>query len=166
LESPGNTALRASVPVDKAVVVSVATPPDSVPVPSKVAPLKNLTDSPFVVVVGGPTAKGDRTEVNVTDWPVKMDELGEVVRVSEVSTGAAVSCTVLETLPTKTESPEYLASTLWTPLPSGKTPMLVRAEALDACTTTLSETAASGCLASVPIRSALPSLLKSPALTA
>jgi hypothetical protein len=106
LESPGKTALRVSVPTESEVVASVATPPDSVPVPSKVAPLKNFTDSPFVVVVGGPTVKGDRTAVNVTDCPAKIAELGEAVRVSEVSTGAAVRCTVLERLPTKTESPE------------------------------------------------------------
>ena len=59
-----------------------------------------MTNSPFVVVVGGPTVKGDNTAVNVTDCPVKMEELGEAVRVSEVSTGAAVSNTVLERLPT------------------------------------------------------------------
>lgn len=53
-----------------------------------------------MVVVGGPTVKGERTAVNVTDWPVKIDEFGEAVRVSEVLTGAAVSSTVFERLPT------------------------------------------------------------------
>jgi hypothetical protein len=100
LESPENTALRASAPANSAVVVSVTTPPDRVPVPSKVAPLKNLTCSLSVVVVGGPTVKGDKTAVNVTGLPIKMDEFGEAVRVSEVLTGAAVSNTVLERLPT------------------------------------------------------------------
>jgi hypothetical protein len=105
LESPGNRALRVSAPVGSAVV-SVAIPPDSVPWPRRIAPLKNLTDSPSVVVVGGPTVKGDSTAVNVTDCPVKMEEFGEAVSVREVSTGAAVSSTVPERLPTKTESPE------------------------------------------------------------
>ena len=72
-------------------------PPESVPEPSNVVPLKNLTGSPFVVVVGGPTVNGDSTAVKVTDCPVKIAELGEAVRVSVVSTGAAVRCTTLET---------------------------------------------------------------------
>ena len=71
MESPGNTAVSESVPVGRAVVVKTARPLESVPEPSRVVPLKNLTSSPFVVVVGGPTVKGDRTAVNVTDCPVK-----------------------------------------------------------------------------------------------
>jgi hypothetical protein len=55
LESPGNTAVRVFDPVGSAVVVSVATPLDRVPEPSNVVPLKKLTSSPLVVVVGGPT---------------------------------------------------------------------------------------------------------------
>ena len=55
MESPGNTAVKVSDPVTSAVVVSVATPFKREPVPSGVAPLKKLTGSPFVVVVGGPT---------------------------------------------------------------------------------------------------------------
>ena len=80
-----------SDPVVSAVVVRTATPLESVPEPSNVAPLKKLTSSPSVVVVGGPTVKGDSTAVNVTDSPVKIPVFGEKVRVSEVSTGAAVS---------------------------------------------------------------------------
>ena len=71
MESPGNTAVSESVPVNRAVVVRTATPPESVPEPSNVVPLKKLTDWPFVVVVGGPTVKGDSTAVNVTGCPVK-----------------------------------------------------------------------------------------------
>ena len=71
MESPGNTAVSESVPVNNAVVVKTATPPESAPEPSKVVPLKKLTSSPFVVVVGGPTVKGDSTADNVTDCPVK-----------------------------------------------------------------------------------------------
>jgi hypothetical protein len=55
-----------SAPTGSAVVVNVATPPDSVPEPSSVVPLKKLTGSVFVVVVGGPTVYGDRTAVNVS----------------------------------------------------------------------------------------------------
>ena len=99
MESPGNTALRASAPGRSVVVVSVATPPRRCPEPSGVAPLKKFTSSPSVVVVGGPTVNGDRIAVNVTDCPVKIDEFGEAVRVSEVLTGAAVSGTVLDMLP-------------------------------------------------------------------
>ena len=55
MESPANVAERESAPVGSRVVVSVAIPLDSVPVPRNVAPLKNLITSPFVVVVGGPT---------------------------------------------------------------------------------------------------------------
>jgi hypothetical protein len=99
LESPGNTAVRESAPEGSAVVVSVAIPPSKCPEPSGVMQLKKLISSPSVVVVGGPTVKGDRTAVNVTDCPAKIDEFGEVVRVSEVLTGAAVSGTVLDRLP-------------------------------------------------------------------
>ena len=99
MESPGNTALKLSAPVSSAVVVSVATPPDNVPDPRGVVPLKKFTNSPSVVVVGGPTVNGARTAVSVTGSPVKMDELGEAVSESVVLTGAAVNCTVLETLP-------------------------------------------------------------------
>ncbi len=53
--SPGNTALNVSDPVTRADVVRVATPFDSTPEPSGVMPLKKLTESPFVLVVGGPT---------------------------------------------------------------------------------------------------------------
>ena len=55
MESPGNTALKESDPVTSAVVVNLATPFNRVPEPSNVVPLKKLTVSPFVVVVGGPT---------------------------------------------------------------------------------------------------------------
>ena len=71
MESPGNTAVSESVPANNAVVVRTATPPASVPEPSNAPPLKKLTDSPFVVVVGGPTVKGDSTAVNFTDCPVR-----------------------------------------------------------------------------------------------
>lgn len=82
-----------------AVVVNVATPLKRWPEPSSVAPLKKLTRSPSVVVVGGPTVKGLRVAVNVTESPANMDEPGEATRASEVLTGAAVSGTVSERLP-------------------------------------------------------------------
>ena len=64
-------------PVDSPLVVREATPLESVPEPSNVVPLKKLTRSPFVVVVGGPTVKGDSAAVNVTDCPVKIPVFGE-----------------------------------------------------------------------------------------
>jgi hypothetical protein len=82
-----------------AVVVSVATPLNRWPGPRGIAPLKKLTSSPSVVVVGGPTVKGLRVAVKVTESPANMDEAGEDVRVSVVFTGAAVSGTVSERLP-------------------------------------------------------------------
>jgi len=82
-----------------AVVVSVATPFKRWPEPRGVAPLKKLTSSPSVVVVGGPTVKGLRVAVKVTESPNKIEEFGEAVRVSDVFTGAAVSGTVSERLP-------------------------------------------------------------------
>ena len=100
MESPGNTALIEFDPGGRTVVVVVATPPDRIPEPSNVVPLKKFTSSPSVVVVGELTVKGDKIAVNMTDCPVKIAEFGETVKVSEVSTGAAVSKTVLERLPT------------------------------------------------------------------
>ena len=95
-----------TAPVGSEDVVSVATPPSRVPEPSGVVPLKKLTGSPSVVVVGGLTVNGDKTAVNMTDCPANIEEFGDSVSASVVSVGAAVSNTVLETLPTKTESPE------------------------------------------------------------
>jgi len=82
-----------------AVVARVATPLKRWPEPSSVEPLKKLTSSPSVVVVGGPTVKGLRVAVNVTESPDKREEFGEAVRVSDVLTGAAVSDTGSDRLP-------------------------------------------------------------------
>ena len=98
--------MREIAPVGSEDVVNVATPPVRLPEPINAPPLKKLTSSPSVVVVGGLTVNGDKTAVNVTDCPANIEEFGESVSTSVVSVGAAVSNTVLETLPTKTESPE------------------------------------------------------------
>jgi len=82
-----------------ALVVRVATPLERWLDPRKVAPIKKLTSSPSVVVVGGPTVKGLRVAVNVTESPNNRDEFGEATRASEVFTGAAVRDTLSERLP-------------------------------------------------------------------
>ncbi len=55
------------------VVVKVATPPLSVPVPSVVEPSLNVT---VPVGVPAPGAVAEMVAVKVTDWP-KTDELGD-----------------------------------------------------------------------------------------
>jgi hypothetical protein len=62
------------LPVARRLVVSVATPPLAVAVPSVVLPSKNVTDPVGVAVAG---ATGDTVAVKVTGWP-NTDGLAEL----------------------------------------------------------------------------------------
>jgi hypothetical protein len=102
------------LPTESVLVVKVAVPPDTVPVPSVVDPSRNVT-----VPVGVP-APGDTTAtvaVNVTDCP-NTDGLADEVRVVVVFALLTVWVRTALVLPEKLESPLYLAVIEWDPTAS------------------------------------------------
>src|SRR5271156_788354 len=102
--SPGNVAVRLSTPAGSVVRVSEARPEASDPVPSVVAPLLNVTDSPLVDCP--PPANGAKVAVSVTDWPKGLVAAGRAESVMTVAAGA-------EAL-----SPVPLTAIVWTELPA------------------------------------------------
>jgi hypothetical protein len=100
-------------PIASAVVVRLAVPPESVPVPMVVTPSLNVT---VPVGVPAPGATAATVAVNVSDWP-KTEGFGPVVRATVVVVLAwlTVCETVLELLGPKRAVPPYEAVRLWDP---------------------------------------------------
>ena len=99
--SPEYTAVIALAATGSVVVAKVAAPPVSVPVPSKVVPLKNWT-----VPVGVPVVVGVTVAVKVTLWPATGAGGEEATTVVVVAVAATVTLIAGETIKEKLESPE------------------------------------------------------------
>ena len=105
LESPRYSAVIELAPAVRAVVASVATPPESVPSPSDVPPFKNST---VPVGVPAPGLTGATVAVNVTLCPTR-GETGKTVTAAVVDALATVTVSAVEVLVAKFGSPEYFA---------------------------------------------------------